>query len=111
MTTPANHLRGEGCPICNESRLEKEISEFLNENGIEYERQKRFDWLGKMSLDFYLPKHNIAIECQGAQHFEPVGFFGGFENFKLQYARDNDKLSKCNDKRNYHIILFKQKIQ
>lgn len=27
-------------------------------------------WLGKQSLDFYLPEYNIGIECQGEQHFK-----------------------------------------
>ena len=45
---------------------------FLKENNIEFETQKRFKWLGGKSLDFYLPKYNIAIECQGLQHFRPV---------------------------------------
>lgn len=72
--TPNSHLQGSGCPICNESKLEKEIAFFLEENDIKYEYQKRFSWLGRQSLDFYLPNYNIAIECQGEQHYRPVDF-------------------------------------
>lgn len=68
--TPDKHLQGEGCPICKSSKLEKSVRNFLIENNIDFERQKKFDWLGLQSLDFYLPQYNIAIECQGEQHFK-----------------------------------------
>ena len=47
---------------------------FLIENNIEFESQKRFKKLKMQSIDFYLPRYNIAIECQGRQHFEEVPF-------------------------------------
>ena len=67
--TPSVHFKGGGCPHCQESKLEKRIGAFLNDLEIPNERQKRFEWLGRQSLDFYLPQYNIAIECQGIQHF------------------------------------------
>lgn len=70
---------------------------FLDEYNIKYERQKRFDWLGRQSLDFYLPDFNIAIECQGEQHFKPIKHFGGEERFKKVIERDNKKLKLCNE--------------
>lgn len=90
-----NHQRGQGCSLCNDSKLEREISSFLIDNGIEFERQKRFGWLGRMSLDFYLPRHNVAIECQGVQHFESVDHFGGDENFRNIKGRDITKNKLC----------------
>ena len=45
-----------------------------------------------MRLDFYLPKHNIAIECQGEQHFRAVKYFGGEK--RLKDAQKCDKLKK-----------------
>ena len=83
---PTNHLRGKGCPICNFSSLERKCKQLLESNNISYEPQKHFDWLGKQSLDFYLPEQNIAIECQGEQHFGLVDFFGG----TLQERRELD---------------------
>lgn len=106
--SPANHLKGQGCPICNESHLEKEINNFLIENNIKFERQKRFKWLGLQSLDFYLPEYNIAIECQGIQHFEPIGFFGGEKGFENIIKRDENKLHLCNDN-NIHLIYYSNK--
>ena len=69
--TISNHVtKKAGCPICNESKLEKDTRNILIENNIYFESQKKFPWLGRQSLDFYLPDYNIAIECQGIQHFK-----------------------------------------
>lgn len=92
------HLQGHSCPYCNESKLEKEITLLLDKNKIEYIKQKKFDWLRHdkpLSLDFYLPKYGIAIECQGEQHYKPVDIFGGFEEFKVIIERDKSKLNSC----------------
>ena len=44
--TPDSHINlNQGCPICRESKLEKEIRLFLNENNIKYTQWKKFDWL------------------------------------------------------------------
>ena len=41
-----------------------------------------------MLIDFFLPKHNIAIEFNGAQHYKPIKLFGGEEKFIQQQERD-----------------------
>ena len=73
---PHSMLNGKtGCPSCGESHLEREMRHFLNDNGVKFEAQKRFEWLKNIDtgytlpLDFYLPEYNVAIECQGEQHF------------------------------------------
>ena len=38
---PDSHLSGSGCPICNESKCEKEIGEFLIENKINFIKEKK----------------------------------------------------------------------
>ena len=91
----SSHLSGCGCPICNESKLERELASILDKQNVKYERQKRFEWLGRQSLDFYLPDYNIAIECQGVQHFEPRDFFGGDSTLAEIVKRDDRKLKKC----------------
>ena len=93
--TPHNHLLLEGCPQCNNSKLENEVKTLLQNNKIEFEEQKRFDWLGKQSLDFYLPRYNLAIECQGIQHFEPIEYFGGVKTLENQIKRDKRKYLLC----------------
>lgn len=100
---PSSHLKGCGCPICNERKLEKETREFLKKQNINFEYQKHFEWLGRQSLDFYLPERNIAIECQGAQHFEPNDFFGGEKSFIEQVKRDNRKKTLCEE---HNLQLF-----
>jgi hypothetical protein len=93
--TPANHLNGCGCPKCKESSLEREMRIILEKNNIDYWQGEHFNWLGKQHLDFYLPKYNVAIECQGGQHFMPVNRFGGNEKFKIILERDLKKYNLC----------------
>ena len=95
--TPAGHLQGYGCPICNESHLEKNVKNLLLENGIKFEQYKRFNWLGLQSLDFYLPEYNTAIECQGIQHFEEVEHFGGSKGLEENKRRDRRKYQLCRE--------------
>ena len=102
--TPDKHISGkQGCPKCSQSHLEKEVMSFLIENNIRYEYQKKFDWLGKQSLDFYLPDYNIGIECQGIQHFVPIDFSNkGDEWSKKNFEKIKifDKLKKEKSKEN-----------
>ena len=95
--SPHYHLKGCGCPHCNESKLEKEIREFLISKNIKFESQKTFDWLkfkkqGILKYDFYLPEHKIAIECQGIQHFKNVDYFNKDGLNKIQ-KRDKVKFN------------------
>ena len=96
MQTPYHHIqRKQGCPYCNESHLEKEVADYFSSKTIDFVRQKKFPWLGLQSLDFYLPKYSIAIECQGDQHYAPSSIFGGKVGYEKQLERDGRKLSKC----------------
>ena len=70
--TPHNHLAGNGCPHCRDSKGEKIINEFLNKKNINFISQKRFSncrHILPLPFDFYLPDYNICIEFQGIQHF------------------------------------------
>ncbi len=106
--TPHNHTIGRGCPICNASKLELVIKSFLEDNNIKYIPQHSFDWLkyeNPLKLDFYLPEYNIAIECQGEQHFRPIDFFGGENGYELTIKRDITKLNLCKE-HNINILYF-----
>ena len=106
--TPSHHMQGKGCPVCNSSKLELSIKYFLEDNNIKYISQHTFDWLkyeNNLKLDFYLPDYNIAIECQGEQHFKPVDFFGGDNGFELTVKRDITKLKLCKE-HNINILYF-----
>lgn len=82
----SSHLEGVGCPKCKMSHLERDIKMYLDKNNIKYEQEKTFEWLknkSHMFLDFYLPDYNIAIECQGEQHYRDVSKWfksSGFDN-------------------------------
>ena len=107
---PSQHLSGNGCPKCNLSHLERSVMNYLDEVGIFYEYQKRFDWLGKQSLDFYLPDYNVGIECQGVQHFFPVDFAGkgvgwACEHFKYVISLDKQKKVLC-EKHDVKLLYF-----
>ena len=99
------HLQGNGCPKCNQSHLERDVMKMLENNNIKYEYQKRFGWLGKQSLDFYLPDYNIAIECQGEQHFKPVEIYGGEKSFERRIQLDKEKYISCM-KNDTNIIYY-----
>ena len=103
---PNSHLSGVGCPVCKSSKLELKMLSFLNENHINFiyqARQMHFYWLKRQSLDFYLPDYNIAIECQGKQHFNE-GNFGSINfDFEKIYGNDVKKKNKCEEN---NIKLF-----
>ena len=106
--------RFDGCPYCKESHLEKETKLLLDKLGIEYEREKTFDWLkykSNMFLDFYLPKYNIAIECQGTQHID--GRNGTImtkkQSFEERIEMDKLKFKLCNENNISIIYIFNKK--
>lgn len=92
---PNDHLKGQECPECTIYKLEGDIKSMLDNEKIEYVWQYSNEYLGSQRLDFYLPKHRIAIECQGEQHFCPVEFFGGEEKYQYQKTLDIKKRNVC----------------
>ncbi len=98
---PKAHVRGSGCPMCNNSFLEEQVTTLLRKMSIKFVPQKTFDWLtynGTLHLDFYLPDYDVAIECQGIQHFRPVEFWGGEEGLAQTKTRDTVKRQLCEQK-------------
>ena len=99
LQTAREHLRGHGCPKCKSWKLEDEVKTFLEEHQINYLFQHTFPWLknktGVQTLDFYLPDYNVAIECQGKQHFGIGGWVKCESDFDDIYARDQRKKTKC----------------
>ena len=89
-----------GCPKCQKSGLETEMENALKERNISYTYQKQFDWLkykNKLSIDYFLPDYNVAIECQGEQHYESVKKFGGDKKFEINKLRDKFKKQLCEE--------------
>ena len=110
---PDNILQNKGCPICKTSSLENDIEELLIENNIKFTKQYCPHFLNNgrshLRLDFYLPQYNIAIECQGLQHFKPIKFWGGDEGLKERIERDEKKYKLCKD--NGIEILYYTKME
>ena len=110
-----DHLKnGHGCPMCKESTLERTIRMLLrtaNINAISQYHNAAL--LKKQSFDFYLPDYNIAIECQGEQHFKQ-GLYEMYKNSNdmtpeesLQYVQELDARKKeiC-AKNNIRLIYY-----
>ena len=96
-------MRGQGCPICKLPKLEKDVRDILIDNNIEFKQQKYFKkWLGRQSLDFYIKEKNIAIECQGLQHFKNER---RYQNLELVQERDRKKKQLCKEN-NVHLIYY-----
>lgn len=95
------HNRYQTCPECNISLMELELNKyFISLLKNNYERYWTTDWLifnKHLSLDFYFPSFNLAIECQGEQHFFSKDYFGGEQRFKLQQKRDLLKYNLCKE--------------
>ena len=96
---PENHvIRKQGCPKCSESHMEREVDNCLKSLNITFVREKKFKWLidkSYLPLDFYLPEYNVAIECQGDQHFRSYDAFGGELSLKEIQRRDIIKNELC----------------
>lgn len=110
--TPKDHLSGRGCPHCRNSYLENKIRNLFFKNNINFVQEKTFSWLkneegNHLFLDFYLPDYNIAIECQGVQHFIPLK--GNVDKFKS--IKNNDKLKNklCSDN-GIKLLYFTNKV-
>ena len=102
--TPLRHIYGHsGCPKCKIPRLEKDIMKVLDDSEINYIWQYRNkELLHNQTFDFYLPKYNVAIECQGIQHFQKVRYRSKKmteedfqEMYEVNQERDKRKKSIC----------------
>ena len=82
------------------SKAEQIVNDYLRDLGVYYEPQKIYDDLRSergypLSYDFLVYSNGLPwllIECQGKQHYEPVEYFGGEKQFKVQ--QKNDRLKR-----------------
>lgn len=89
-----------GCFYNEMPRSEYWVKWYLDEGGIRYRRQVKASDLRSerdrlLSYDFLIvDKDNgplCFIECQGEQHYNPVTFFGGKDQFERQMSNDSIK--------------------
>ena len=97
-----------GCKIV--SIGEKLVKKYLDDNNIEYIPQYSIDecrYNNPLRFDFALLSEGepyAMIEYNGRQHYEPVEFFGGVEEFSLRQKRDKIKREYCRK----NNIIFKE---
>jgi len=68
----------------------------LQQNKINFIAQYKFGNCKNkrlLSFDFYLPKNNAVIECNGSQHYFSNDLFGS--NLTSQQTNDNIKKQYC----------------
>jgi hypothetical protein len=63
-------------------------------------------WLGRQIFDVYFKSLNVAIEYNGKQHYQPIGFYGGDKGFENLVRLDLLKRKKCLENQ---CILFEIK--
>lgn len=69
--TMNNHLNGQGCPKCCQSKGERTITNWLIDKSVNFVAQYRIDidtninQSGNAYIDFYLPDYNVFIEYNG----------------------------------------------
>lgn len=86
------------CSLCSKSSGEKTVETWLINNNVEYEEQKTFNDLrvkNKLRFDFYIPSQNMCIEFNGQQHYSPIEFWGGDEQFELTKSYYKIKKNYC----------------
>ena len=106
---PSKHLQGQGCKRCKKSFLEREMADFLERHNINFVQEKFFSWLkmdGYLFYDLYLPDCNIAIECQGEQHYSKNTRWS--KTFDITQKRDKTKYTLSKE-HNVDIIYFTKK--
>jgi len=106
---PNNHLNNHGCFKCKKSSGEIKISHLLDDYGINYIQEKKFNDCKNIRLlkfDFYLSDYNLCIEYNGIQHYYPKKYFGGKLNFEKIKKNDKIKTEYCN-LNNINLLIIK----
>lgn len=103
-----NHIHSCGC--ISGSSGEKMIESILESHKIQFQKQYTFsDCVDKQRLkfDFAIIKNgqvDCLIEYDGKQHYEPIEYFGGIQEYQDRVRKDNIKDEYC--KKN-HIPLYR----
>jgi hypothetical protein len=104
-----NHVHSCGCN--SGSSGERIVEDILKSLNVKYQKQYTFsDCIDKQRLkfDFAIIKNgkvDCLIEYDGKQHFEPIKYFGGLEEYQDRVHKDNIKNEYCK-KNNIPLYRF-----
>lgn len=102
IVSSANFYHTNSCGFCSNSKGEEKIEQLLQNNNLNFIREKRFsscrfkDTNNLARFDFYIPIKNYIIEFDGRQHFEGWGKLTSIEKiqehdkYKNQWCKDNN---------------------
>lgn len=96
---------GQVCSKCAnlESKGERAIRHYLEENYILFEQEKWFSDcrdINPLPFDFYLPTYNTCIEYDGEQHYKDRGYKTGLFSDSLEYTKKHDEIKSNYCKKN-----------
>ncbi len=102
----SNHFYlGSGCPKCKRSIGERIIGDYLVQHNFKHISEHKFPdckFKNVLRFDFYLPKQNMCIEFDGAQHSNPNTHMNGKKingkDFASIQQRDKIKNDYCKNK-------------
>lgn len=97
---PHNHINGQGCPSCMNSKGVNKICSLLRDNKINYKREQVIKGCVSekkypLKFDVFIPEYNTYIEYDGAHHFIPIEVWGGMQTYKKTKIRDKIKNDFC----------------
>lgn len=83
---------GLNCPTCDDgfSYPEKFVMSMLSQCNINFEGQKKFDFLKGKKYDFYIQSKSLIIETHGGQHYTDNFRFKS----KVRNEKENDELKR-----------------
>ena len=94
------------------SSYENEIETWLNDNNIDYLRNDRIQ-IGPKELDFYFPRHNVAVEFQGDYWHMNPSLYEADDLYSQTNKQakdickyDQDKFNKCKSNGIKLIIIW-----
>lgn len=86
---------GHRCVVCQESKGEKKIRNYLELNNVNFTPQYRFEKCKDkytLPFDFYLIDYNIVIEYDGEGHYKDI-----YGNLTDRQNKDNIKTNYCKE--------------
>ena len=107
--TPDSHLRGNGCPLCGGSKLERKVQKILENNGISFIKQYTPEFFKEkksysyQKCDFFIENSETVIECQGGQHFSVVKNLDKENSLQRRIELDIQKKRKL-ESRNIRVL-------